>query len=375
MRLSSFLLIAPLVTALAADESSDQIARGKALYEGAAGCFACHQIDGSGVPQAIPPLAKSEWLKGRPERIIHLVRYGLQGPIKVNGQDYNGLMPPQAQLDEAQIADVISYVGASWGNRAKPVTESQVKAVDYLGSMEAESLLKRFPFDGDLGKANGVSTAKLADADIDQSSVTVVRTLMPGASPAAIAVALPGPQFYCWDAGECRLRYVWTKGGFLKENKEHWSSNGKPVPLVEADPYYRSRNSLIEEYQIGNRNEQKHKTPVYDTTQARDFPLVFDGLEELSPKFKGYSLIGGHPEFIYKFGDQTIRELITTSSDQRGIDRRFTIDGPARSLSFLLADHPRAEIACSVGTVGTDSIRIPASDSRKFTITLKEVQP
>src|SRR5687767_5561030 len=42
----------------------------------------------------------------------------------------------------------------------------------------------------------------------------VLRIFMPDASPAAIAVALPGDLSFCFDASECRLRYVW-KGGFI----------------------------------------------------------------------------------------------------------------------------------------------------------------
>ena len=40
------------------------------------------------------------------------------------------------------------------------------------------------------------------------------RIFMPEASPAAIAVALKHGQNYCWDAGQCRLRYAWY-GGFV----------------------------------------------------------------------------------------------------------------------------------------------------------------
>ena len=368
-------LLALTLSSTSAEDVSKQIARGKSLYEGAAGCFACHQNNGIGVDMAIPPLAGSDWLKGSPERTIHLIRYGLQGGIKVNGKDYNGLMPPQAQLSSEQIADVITYIGSSWGNQAKPVNAAQVDAVKYLGSMDQKTLLETYPFPDRLKAHNGISKLIQTDAPIDPETVTVVRTLMPGASPAAIAVALPGPQYYCWDAGECRLRYVWTKGGFIQQSKEHWSSNGKPVPLVEADPYYRSRNSMISEDQIGNRNEQNHKNPIYDTTQAKDFPFTFEGLDAPRPKFKGYSLIEGHPEFIYEFGDQVIRERIVTSKDKSGIDRHFTINGPSRGLTFQLAEHPDASFSCSAGTVEPDVIRIPANASRQFIISIKEVSP
>ena len=360
--------------ALLADDTAAQIERGKALYEGPGGCFTCHQTDGKGIPQAVPPLAGSDWIKDSPERRIHVARFGLQGPIKVNERVFNGMMPPQTHFTPDQIADILTYVGSSWGNKAKPVTPAQVAAVENLGTMDSGALMKKYPFPKNLRGRNGVAQLAMIDAPIDPNAVTVKRTLMPGASPAAIAVALPGPQYYCWDAGESRLRYAWTKGGFVTNSKVHWSLNGKAVPIVDAQPYYRSRNSLMEESEIGQKNEQNQKEPIYDTHEADDFPFDFDGLERQKPRYKGYSLIDGHPEFIYEYGDQTIHERITTRADKKGIDRHFRISGTSRALTFQLAEAPQAEVTCAEGTVGKDTITIAADRSRKFTISIKELE-
>jgi mono/diheme cytochrome c family protein len=368
------LILLSVAGPLLADERAAQMARGKALYEGPGGCYACHQLDGNGLPQVIPPLAGSDWIKDSPERRIHVARFGLEGPIKVNERVYNGLMPPQTQFEPAQIADILTYVGSSWGNEAGVVSAAQVAAVKYLGSMDAEVLMKKYPFPKNLRGRNGVASESALDAPIDPSAVTVVRTLMPGASPAAIAVALPGPQYYCWDAGECRLRYAWTKGGFISNSKAHWSSNGKPVPIVDARPYYRSHNSLIELSEIGVRNEQNQGNPVYDTSEADDFPFSFAGLDRQKPRYKGYALIEGHPEFIYQYGDQTIREKITTRADKKGIDRHFTLEGPPRAVTFQLAEAPGAEVTCTEGTVGADAITIPADRGRAFVISIREIE-
>src|SRR4051812_853213 len=68
------------------------VEQGKKLFNNAA-CNTCHQPTGVGVPGAIPPLVKSEWVNGSEERAIRIVLYGLQGPIKVAGADYNSAMP------------------------------------------------------------------------------------------------------------------------------------------------------------------------------------------------------------------------------------------------------------------------------------------
>ena len=52
--------------------------------------------------------------------------------------------------------------------------------------------------------------AENSAADAKAERPNVVRAFLPDAGPAAIAVALPGDQNFCWDAGNCRLRYLWS---------------------------------------------------------------------------------------------------------------------------------------------------------------------
>jgi mono/diheme cytochrome c family protein len=86
-------------------------------------CFVCHQPTGIGVPGAFPPLAGSPIVAADPDRLIRIVLFGLQGPVEVNGTAFNGVMPPQgAQLKDAEIADVLTYVRSAWGNDAPAVT-------------------------------------------------------------------------------------------------------------------------------------------------------------------------------------------------------------------------------------------------------------
>ena len=99
--------------------------KGKAVYTKT--CIACHQATGAGIPGAFPPLAKSDYLNSDLNRAIKGVVKGLNGPVTVNGKKYNSAMPAQA-LSDQQIADVLTYVYASWGNSKKTVTPAMVKA-------------------------------------------------------------------------------------------------------------------------------------------------------------------------------------------------------------------------------------------------------
>lgn len=92
-------------------------------------CALCHQTNGEGVSGAFPPLTQSEWAQGDKGRLIRLVLNGMQGPITVNGQQYNNVMTPHAFLTDEQIANVLTYVRLSFGNEADAVSPDEVARV------------------------------------------------------------------------------------------------------------------------------------------------------------------------------------------------------------------------------------------------------
>ncbi len=79
-------------------------------------CQSCHQADGTGMAGVFPPLAGSDYLLADKERAIGIVLQGLSGPVEVNGQTYNAVMPHLNYLSDQQVADVLSYVLNAWGN-------------------------------------------------------------------------------------------------------------------------------------------------------------------------------------------------------------------------------------------------------------------
>ena len=94
-------------------------------------CATCHQPDGKGVPGAFPPLTGSSYVLGAPEILVRILLHGLQGPLEVEGQQYNGVMPAWAtQLKDAEIAAVATHVRNSLGdNKADAVDEALVAKV------------------------------------------------------------------------------------------------------------------------------------------------------------------------------------------------------------------------------------------------------
>jgi mono/diheme cytochrome c family protein len=92
-----------------------QGADGKTLF--AKNCAACHQASGKGIPGAFPALAGNAFVQGAPADVATVLLKGRGGM-----PDFSG------NLDDAAIAQVLSYVRASWGNGAAPISAQDVGA-------------------------------------------------------------------------------------------------------------------------------------------------------------------------------------------------------------------------------------------------------
>jgi len=78
-------------------------------------CAACHQAEGQGLPNPIPPLAGSPVLLGEESDVAGVVLHGKAG------------MPAfHFFLSDAKIAAILTYARGSWGNAAPPVSEKVV---------------------------------------------------------------------------------------------------------------------------------------------------------------------------------------------------------------------------------------------------------
>ena len=104
-----------------------QIAAGQVLFMGT--CSVCHQDNGQGLPNVFPPLAKSDLLAKDPKRAITIALNGLSGPVTVNGNTFNSVMPPMSQLNDDEIANILTYVLNSWGNNGGAISKEEVQKV------------------------------------------------------------------------------------------------------------------------------------------------------------------------------------------------------------------------------------------------------
>lgn len=85
--------------------------------------------DGGGVPNMNPPLIKTSYVLGDKKRIIKVVLNGFAQNVDIDGESYSNNMPPQNFLKDQEIADVLTYIRNSFGNKAVTVKVAEVKAV------------------------------------------------------------------------------------------------------------------------------------------------------------------------------------------------------------------------------------------------------
>jgi mono/diheme cytochrome c family protein len=106
---------------------SESYARGKEVFSDF--CMTCHLPSGKGIPGNFPPLDGSDWLTDKKTESLKAIKFGLSGPIEVNGEKYNNVMAALG-LSDQEVADVMNYISNSWGNTSKnEVTLEEVSSL------------------------------------------------------------------------------------------------------------------------------------------------------------------------------------------------------------------------------------------------------
>jgi mono/diheme cytochrome c family protein len=98
---------------------------GRAIYD--KHCAQCHGDNGEGRSPAAPPLAGNRAVTMSSSRNpVRIVLFGGYPPGTAGNPRPFGMPPYFMLLRDEQIADVLSYVRASWGNDAPPVPDREV---------------------------------------------------------------------------------------------------------------------------------------------------------------------------------------------------------------------------------------------------------
>lgn len=130
MRKSRFLILIVLTTILSAFVvleacQSSAYRQGEGLYNFY--CANCHSEDGTGLKKLIPGLNDRSFLQQHQSDLPCWIKYGLNGPITVNGIDYNFIMEGFPQLEDAEVNNIVNYILTGFGNDLPPVSPLQIQ--------------------------------------------------------------------------------------------------------------------------------------------------------------------------------------------------------------------------------------------------------
>lgn len=108
--------------------NASTMAAGGAIYRDQ--CSACHGLDGKGVAELFPSIADSSMVKSNdPTTSIRIILRGARS-VGTSAQPTASGMPSYGrQLNDDEIASVLTYMRNNWGGAANPVTSEQVSKV------------------------------------------------------------------------------------------------------------------------------------------------------------------------------------------------------------------------------------------------------
>lgn len=275
------LLLAPVATA---SEISPKL-----LFQ--QNCSACHQMDSD---TAGPSLLE----------IAHLYRNNAAGiaawALKPGQKRKGRIMPPMSHVGPENLKKIATYMlkitkGKKWRKTEKKAKYTKVSRIQ--------------------------------------------RMFLPDAGPAAIAVRLDDKQSFCWDAGNCRLRYVWD-GAYL-EAQPYWKGNGNALAKL-----------------LGKVNM---RTLSFPFTSSNKKGLV---------KFHGYAVEQGLPVFHYSVDGIAVEEKIKALAD--GFSIHYKIAKGQAALSYKLKFSGHYKVSCDKSEFAKGLLAVPLGQGFEFTLNFKK---
>lgn len=254
-------------------------------------CAACHLMDQS---FAGPSLIE----------VGHLYRNNPQGIVawamKPGNKRKGNQMPPMAHLGKENLKAISEYIlkatkGKKWTKTKELTKKSKVSRIQ--------------------------------------------RMFLPNAGPAAIAVRLNETLSFCWDAGACRLRYLWQ--GAYMEPTPYWKGNGNGLAKILGKVYFR--------------------TEAFPFSNGKDKPKL---------QFQGYAVEGGLPIFNYSIDGVLIQEKILGLKN--GFSIHYKVGQTKGELSYKIPKSEGFRVSCEKVLIKDNLLKIPSSKSFEFTLIFKK---
>ena len=111
-----------------ASNDKDALARGRLVYVDQ--CAGCHMENGEGVPGVFPPIKGNSGVHAHdPTSLARLVLGGARSAVTPAKPEGFAMPAFEWKLNDAEVADLLTYIRASFGNDADPVKASKVADV------------------------------------------------------------------------------------------------------------------------------------------------------------------------------------------------------------------------------------------------------
>jgi mono/diheme cytochrome c family protein len=98
---------------------------GKVVYSNQ--CLSCHQANGMGIT-GINPQLSGKLVTGDKTKLISIIVNGQNTHEEINGKIFQNTMPANPEIKDQEIADVLTFIRNSFGNKASSVKVSEVKS-------------------------------------------------------------------------------------------------------------------------------------------------------------------------------------------------------------------------------------------------------
>lgn len=206
-------------------------------------CFACHGADGKGTPipgtdgQTLAPnLVGSKRVKGDSDILIRILLHGLTGPIE--GKTYPGnIMAPMGTNTDEWLADVLTYVRNSWGNRSPRIEPEDIAAIRKVekGRVQPWTLPELGNMDPRQWKVTAAPSRRTAESAVDGNMSTRFSTNEPASPGQWFQVQFPYPKrvkALTLDSTPSKGDYPRKYDVFVSEDGKEW---GKPVASGFSD--------------------------------------------------------------------------------------------------------------------------------------------
>lgn len=246
--------------------------------------------------------------------------------------DYSLVGPSLVEISAIYREDAAGFLAWTLNPGRKRPESVEMPAMAHLGE-ETITPLHAYILKASAGKSERPAPTDGPPIATDVRRPQVQRIFLPDASPAAIAVALPGDLAFCFDAASSRLRYIW-KGGFI-DGQAHWKGNGSSLAKIDGGIIYRETA----------------------------FPLTVIGGTASEPEFKGYRMEQGLPVFLHRRDGVEFSETIRPLADGSGVERHFTTSG-SHALEV-------SGISGAVLETSTGGLEISADQAKSFILTLR----